>query len=441
MIKTRISYIWQLLISSFWFIPAALVLLSITLALFLLYIDTSFAYSPKGFLSLFFSGDAASARTILSTTAGAMIGVAGTVFSITLVALTLASSQFGPRLLQNFMHDKLNQFVLGAYIATFVYCLIVLRAVKTEPSTSFVPNISVLFTIVLAIANILLLVVFIHHISISIQADQVIANINKYLHTHIKTLYPQELGKEPAKVKTKKERKTHRESFSSKNKIVATQSGYLQAIDNNWLMQMAQTEDIYIELPAKPGDFFVQDEMLARIYTREDLSDTTKLLLQKAFILGPKRTATQDAEFAIHQLVEIAARALSPGVNDPYTAITCIDNLTAIMCYLTKARFPSSQRSDAKGILRLVTHPLTFSGMMDAAFNPIRQYGEGNAAVVIRMMEGLIRIASFTKNNEQQNSIHEHVSMLYNNAKESLKERNDFQDLKKRYTQFNRDHA
>ncbi|MFO7939704.1 MAG: DUF2254 domain-containing protein [Bacteroidales bacterium] len=437
MIKTRISYIWQLLISSFWFIPSALVLLSIVLASFLLYLDTNIVYQPSGFLRLFFTGDADSARTILSTTAGAMIGVAGTVFSITLVALTLASSQFGPRLLQNFMHDKLNQVVLGTYIATFIYCLLILRTVKSEAETPFVPNLSVLFTLLLCIANILLLVVFIHHISISIQADQVIANINKYLHTHIKTLFPEELGEEPDTSLTSKELENYRKTFSHTTQIRAANSGYLQAVDNSWLMQTAKTENLFIQMPIKPGDFLVQEQVLAEVYSKDDLSDTTHLVIQKAFILGSKRTATQDAEFAIHQLVEIAARALSPGINDPYTAITCIDNLSAIMCHLTKTRFPSSQRFDAEGELRVETHPLTFSGMMDAAFNPIRQYSEKNPAVVIRMMEALSRIARFSKKPNQQESIQRHVNMLYNSAQDSLKERNDFQDLKKRYEQFN----
>ena len=434
--KTKLSYFWELISGSFWFIPLSIIILAILSAFGLIYLDIRTDYVPSGLMKYFFSGGAESARSILSTTAGAMITVAGTVFSITLVALTLASSQFGPRLLQNFMHDRINQVVLGSYIATFIFCLLILRTVKSDTSAEFVPNISVLFTVLIAIVNIFLLVIFIHHISVSIQADHVISDINMKLHTQIRKLFPEEMGGEKEKPPSDKELSEIKKAFPEREELKTTRSGYLQAVNNEGLMQAAVENDLLIMLQYQPGDFLTEKQHLVTVCSRGKLGETAREKIQRAFILGNKRTATQDAEFAIHQMVEIAARALSPGINDPYTAITCIDYLTATLCYLTRSRFPSAYRYDDQKHLRVITKPLTFEGMMDAAFNQIRQYGENTPAIIIRLMESCITIHESATLPKHRKTVEKHVEMLYNSARDSIKERNDFKDLKERYKKF-----
>ena len=177
----KLKYLYQETTSSFWFIPSLIVLIAVLVAISMIYIDNHTEMENAGVLSMIFTGSPDSARSVLSTISGAMIGVAGTVFSITLVALTLASSQFGPRLLSNFMHVKINQVVLGTYVATYVYSLVVLNTVRSNDMTSFVPRYSVLIAILAAVANIGLLIVFIHHVAVSIQADNVVADISKNL--------------------------------------------------------------------------------------------------------------------------------------------------------------------------------------------------------------------------------------------------------------------
>lgn len=189
--RAKLTYLWEILRTSFWFMPVLIVIIAIGFALGLVYIDSISSYRPSGFMRYIFSGSAESARSILSTIAGAMLTVAGTVFSITLVALTLATSNFGSRLLRNFMHDRINQVVLGIYIATFVFCLLVLQSTTSEPNYSFIPSISVLFAIGLAVTNIFLLIIFIHHISISIQANQVVFTTSKTLTSGLKNLFPE----------------------------------------------------------------------------------------------------------------------------------------------------------------------------------------------------------------------------------------------------------
>ncbi len=189
----KLKFIWQELTGSFWFIPMLIILFSIGLASVLIFVDRAVDIRSIGYLNSILTESADSARSVLSTISGAMIGVAGTVFSITLVALTLASSQFGSRLLKNFMHERLNQVVLGTYVSTYVYCLIVLNVVKDNDAQVFIPTLSILVAIMAAIGNIVLLVIFIHSIASSIQADKVISDISISLRQNIERIFSEEL--------------------------------------------------------------------------------------------------------------------------------------------------------------------------------------------------------------------------------------------------------
>ncbi len=432
--KTRLIYFWGLLQTSFWFIPLIIVFMAIGASFGLVYIDSIITYQPPGFFQFFSTGSADSARSILSTIAGAMLSVAGVVFSITLVALTLASSQFGSRLLRNFMHDRLNQTVLGTYIATFIFCLLVMRTVKSDTGIVFIPDISVIFAIVLAIGNIFLLIVFIHHISVSIQADQVISQTAVNLKNGIRRLFPEEEEKEETGKDNEKLANELKKTFPVTDIVINNNDGYIQSTHIEYLIRLAAENDLLISIDNRPGFFLTENIELARIYAKKSCDDEIKQRIRSAFILGNKRTPTQDAEFAIHQMVEIAARALSPGVNDPYTAITCIDKLTATMCSLTRACFPSPRRYDDDNNLRVIrSRPLTFSGMMDAAYNLIRQYGKNNPPVLIRLMEAFININNLARNREQKNAIDRHAEMVFKAANSALSELNDLNDLKERY--------
>ncbi|MBD8490992.1 DUF2254 domain-containing protein [Echinicola sp. CAU 1574] len=435
--KTKLVYFWSILQSSFWFVPLQLILVSIIAATGFIYLDTVWEFEPSGVFKYYMFGEEEAARSILSTIAGAMIGVAGTVFSITLVALTLASSQFGPRLLQNFMHDRINQVVLGSYIATFNYCLLVLRAVKSGEELGFVPNISIIFAIFLAIVNIFLLVIFIHHISVSIQADQVISNVNNNLHKNFKRLFPikdtndsEPLTFDEKMLEVKKAQLKQEYSLNSRK------SGYLQSIDHHKLMELAKEVQGIVEVKKHAGNFIVEKQELIIIHTSGKLEDGLEDRFRSSFIIGNKRTSSQDAEFAIRQMVEVAARALSPGVNDPFTAITCIDKLTDVICYLTSARLPSPYHFDGEGEMRLVTKTISFDGVMSVAFNQIRQFGSNSPAVIIRLMEAMITIFQFAEDDQHKNIILKHASMISHTGEKSFLDENDVKDLKERYEQL-----
>jgi uncharacterized membrane protein len=427
----KLIFIWEELKTSFWFIPILLILTAIGIAVGTIYVDNEFDFDPTGRIVYLFTGSADSARSVLSVISGAMIGVAGTVFSITLVALTLASSQFGPRLLRNFMHERINQVVLGTYISTYVYCLMVLNVIKDNDEIEFIPIFSVFLAILAAVANIILLIVFIHHISVSIQADKVISEISAALSKNINQLFSEERGedntprKDPDLIKLKKSYKYHQS-------ITSPKSGYLQYIDIEIIMNVAKENMGLAILQFQPGDHVVEGIVLIENYAEEPLRKEDLQKLQKAFMIGKVRTPQQDAEYSIHQMVEVASRALSPGVNDPFTAIACIDNLTATMCQLTKVKFPSAYLYDEHGKLREVLKTLTFEVMLNASFNQIRQFAKGSPSVVIRLMEAMITINKLAKTGKQKKAIQKHAKMILRMAEDSFEEKNDLDDLKKR---------
>ncbi|MBW6498464.1 MAG: DUF2254 domain-containing protein [Bacteroidales bacterium] len=437
--KAKISYFLEMLKTSFWFLPLVIILSFIGLAFLFIYFDLRIRFEPNGFLLYFLSGGAESARNVLTIIGSAMLGVAGTVFSITLVVLTLASSQFGARLLRNFMYDRLNQVVLGTYVATFIYCILVLKTVKSEMDIEFVPNLSILVAMILAVANIFLLIVYIHHISVSIQADHVISDVNQNLTKSIRTLFPEELGEElGSEEKNIEQFREIMKSFPSPEVVKCARSGYLQAIDSDGLIDLAAKYDLFLSLNYRPGNFLVNNEPLVEVFSNKPCTDELKEKISDTFMLGKVRTPVQDAEFAIHQLVEVAARALSPGVNDPFTAITCIDNLTSSLCYLTGVKFPSIWRYDEEGRLRMKVRPVNFAGMMDAAFNQIRQYGKGSPAVIIRLMEALGTINRFATLPGHAEAVERHAKMVLNDAEESITEENDLNDLRERFRKIKR---
>lgn len=427
----KLLFFWKELLATFWFLPVSILSASIGLAMGTVYLDNSISISQNGWFRFFIVNSADSARTILSTISGAMIGVAGTVFSVTLVALTLASSQFGPRLIKKFMYVRLNQIVLGSYISTYLYCLIVLIAIKGSEDYTFIPSVSILVAIFAAIINIILLIVFIHQIAISIQADKVVADISIFISNQAENLFPELIGEEKegdGEIDFKKEVS----QYAKRTSFRSPKGGYLQYIDGESLMNVVTEAEALFDLQVRPGAFLVQGMEVGWIYSNHELGKGQMEKIADQFVIGEVKTSQQDLEFSIHQMVEIAARALSPGVNDPFTAIACIDNLSATLSYLVKSKFPSKFRHDPVGKLRIVADTLDFKGVLDAAFNQIRQFAGGSPSVIIRLMEALITILNFAIEQAHHEAIVRHAEMIFRLGKESITEMNDLEDLRKR---------
>ncbi|MBL0168588.1 MAG: DUF2254 domain-containing protein [Propionivibrio sp.] len=433
--KTLLLKYWDRLRSSFWFVPAAMACLAVALALCAVALDKAVGDDWLERLGWSYSGGAEGASLLLGTVAGSMIAIAGTVFSMTLVAMSLASSQLGPRLLRNFMRDTANQGVLGTFVATFVYCLLVLRTIRRADEGAFVPHLSISIGVLLAMVSIGVLIYFIHHVSVSIQADVVVARVGKELEDGIGRLFPGHLGKPESEASNAPGEAELPEAFSREARPVgALEDGYLQFIDSDVLMALASQDDLLLRLERRPGHYLVKGRAMVMAWPGDRVTDTLVNKVNAAFVLGNQRTATQDIEFSFDQLVEIAVRALSPGINDPFTAIACVDRLESALCRLARRDMPSPHRFDAHGRLRRVAPGSTFAGIVDTAFNQIRQSARSNPAVAIRMLDAIAQIAGHVQRAQDASGLQRHAGMIVRGAREAVPEADDLLAVEVRFT-------
>jgi uncharacterized membrane protein len=432
--NVKLSKFWDSLHSSYWFLPSIMAIAAVGLALIMLALDRAGKTGPVEQLSWVYTGGPDGARAVLSAVAGSLATVTATAFSITIVALQLASSQFGPRLLRNFMQDTGNQLVLGTFIATFIYCLLVLRTIHGEDYNLFVPQLSVTIGIVLAIISIGVLIYFIHHASTIIQASHVISGVSSEFEQAIDRLFPEALGQGSSRSQRSIGEIPERFDLEASS-IRAIDTGYLQIIDDHSLIKLASRHDLLIRLQVQPGQFVAKDNELVKVYPQERVDRSLAEQLRKAFILGKERTEQQDIEFPINQLVEIALRAISPAVNDPFTAIRCIDRLGAGLSSLAQRHFPSPYRYDAVQNLRVIAQPVTFERLVAQAFNPIRQYAQSDSAVTIRLLETITRIAQASHHPSDQLVLRHHADMILRGSREGLSEEYDRKEVEARYNE------
>lgn len=423
---------WEEIRTSFWFVPTLMVAGAIALSFAAIRLDrASPAHSWVATLGWTFTRGPEGSRAVLSTVAGSMMTIASVTFSITIVALQLASSQFGPRLLRNFMRDRGNQIAIGTFIATFTYCLLVLRTVNGTEAERFVPHISVTVGLVLALASLGVLIYFIHHAAESIQAENVIAAVSRDLHEAIDRLYPECLGAEP---RSPVEPPALPAGFDCDSRpIAAATSDYLQAIDVERLLALATERDVLLAIPRRPGKFFIQGGELARAWPKDRVDDELADAVRSAFYFGQRRTLVQDVEFAVDQLVEVAVRALSPGVNDPFTAMSCIDRLGAALSALAGREIPSPYRCDVEGRLRIVTDASTVPGIVDACFHQIRQASRGDAAVTFKLLETIAAVARQTGDDRFRPALKRHADAVYRTSLRGLRDPIDRNDAERRH--------
>jgi uncharacterized membrane protein len=279
------------------------------------------------------------------------------------------------------------------------------------------------------------LIYFIHHASTIIQASNVIQNVSEDLHLAIKRLFPEKIGHgEPE----------HRQGFAEIPSSFATEAlpirsnstGYLQAIDDQELMKIACKYNLLIHLQVRPGKFLLQGSDLVLVFPGEKVNKKLTKQINDAFISGKERTEQQDVEFPIYQLVEIALRAISPGINDPFTAIRCIDRITAGLCHLAQRNFPSPYRYDDNNKLRFIVEGADFKGLLDCAFNQIRQYGKSDAEVTMRLLEAIATISTYTNNSQYQASLRHHAQMILQDSRVGLSQNQDYKDIEQRYDEI-----
>jgi uncharacterized membrane protein len=374
--------------TSFWFIPALMVVAAVVLSITSIHLDISVKEKVIEKIGWIYAGGPEGARSVLAAIASSMITVAGVVFSVTVVILSLTSQQFGPRILRTFIRDRSNQFVLGSFVATFVFCLLVLRTVRgTSSDTDFVPYISVTLGIALAIVSIGVLIFFVHHAAASIQSSNIVAAISVELDAAIDRLYPERIG-----------RAASEDAFAIPKTddfviIPSRVAGYVQTIDAAKLLKIMSDHGLLAVILTEPGAFVCYGSSLAAVYGKGHTRQIgTKV--SEAFVIGEERTATQDVDFLFRQLTEIAVRALSPGINDPFTAIECLDRLTAGFRRLAEREQPSPVRRDDRGEARVIAPPQSFARMARLSLGSIRHYGQAHEEVLRALLHSIAGIAA-----------------------------------------------
>lgn len=402
----KLRQIWGDLRSSFWFMPSLIVVGSIVFAAALIEADSAGSDRWLAQWPRLFGAGAEGARQMLSTLAGSMMTVMGITFSMTLVALALASSQYTSRILRTFMGSRVTQVTLGIFAGIFVYCLVVLRTIRSG-DVEFVPSLAVFFAFVLSLGGVGVLVFFIHHIASSIQASSIIASIAQDTIRSIEQLFPERLGHGPDEDEDR-EQVLGSPAEHTWYAVPAAVNGYIQNVDNDGLLRLARDRKTVVRMEHGIGAFVVQNTALASIALEEPPDQETIEALNDAYNVGRHRTVEQDPAFGIRQIVDMALKALSPGVNDTSTAVMCVDYLTAILAQLASRKFPSSHCYEGDE-LRVITIAPTFEGLLAEAFDQIRGSAIGNVGIMARMLSAIETLASLTATPRRRRALHEQV--------------------------------
>lgn len=415
----------EVIASSYWFIPSILTIGAIILALVLVYLDYKLDPGDSTWPT---NISAESARAILTTIATSIMAVTGVVFSITVVVLTLASSQFGPRLVRSFMHDHATQVTLGAFLATFAYCVLVLCSITPRDEHLFTPRLSVLCAVIQVLIDIGILIFFIDHMAMAIQAPTVVSKVSNELRLAIDQLFA-EGEEDPAPTGARPDTSW---SKDAPGLVTSKSTGYVQNIDIDRLVRLGIDKNAKIDLAARPGQFVSEDQPFAAVHPADRLDEEVEACIHASIILGAHRSMTQDCEFALDQLVEVALRALSPGINDPHTAGICIDHIGAALSLMASRSMPTSTHVDAEGTPRVWLPPVTFDGLVGAAFSEIRQSSTTNVSISVRLIEVLDRIQGAARSDERRETIRRHVEQVAAGIRHSRFTARDSADIAER---------
>ncbi len=348
-------------------------------------------------------GSAADARALLSATAGAIITTLGLVLSITVLTLSIAASQFGQRLLRRYMRDRGTQVCIGVFAATFVFSLLTLLSVTSRPNEKeYVPWLSIWISTIWALACIGVLIYYINHVAVSIQVNNVLAGLSKDFRWVIR--------------QNRRLPETSRISIPEVRPdlaLAASVTGYIQLIDYQSLVLAAVEADAVVRFLFRPGQFVVKGATLAVAEGQELPASRLAEVFCRTVRIGVRRTLAQDPEFALAQIVEIALRAMSPGINDPNTAVTCVNWLTDGLRELAQNTPRSAVHVDIRGNPRVIEHLNEFQHVVAAAYGPIRQVARNSPMLTIGILNSISLIAPFVESAAWKKALHTQAQLAW----------------------------
>ncbi|MBX9473060.1 DUF2254 domain-containing protein [Microcella sp.] len=388
----RLAFVAARVRDSFWFVPAVAIVLAVVLAESVVVLDR--ALDIGGLLIIDVGPDGA--RGLLAAIATSMLAAAATMFSITIAVLALTASAYGPRLVRNFMSDRGNQLVLATLVSTALYALLVLRRVRSGDD-EFVPSVGVSLALGLTVLCIALLIYFIHHISTGIQISTLAGGVRVELAARMLHNYPECVADD------RRPDALWPLTDGTDHEIRARSDGYVADIGESELVAAARSGAARIDLLVRPGTFVCHGDLVATVALEDDHSarapvdervSRVESAVRSAVAVRDERTPYQDVEHLARQLVDIAARAISPGINDPYTAVAAIDALTAAFAGTAGHADPSPVVVDADAHPRLRLAQRRWIDVVTEAVDAIRVYSTGQPIVAERLLDLLERLAS-----------------------------------------------
>jgi uncharacterized membrane protein len=430
---SRLQRWWLDLNSSLWFVPSLMVLAAILAAYFLVHLDDSIGHEWTKRHPLLFGAGADGARGMLSAIASSMITVAGLIFSLTLSTLAQVSSQYTSRLLRNFMRDRSNQVVMGFFVSIFVYCLAVLRTIRGGDERVFVPSLAVAFGLLLALVSIGMLIFFIHHIASSIQAANVIGGAAHETEKTFDKLFPKELGDDATPAE-----KADLAALEPLRwvPIAARKSGYIQGIDEDEMLAFAHDTNAVVRMEYAIGSYVTKGAALVSVagYSvgQQSLDKQGADRLSQCYSIGNQRIIDQDAGFGLRQLVDIAVKALSAGINDTSTAVLCIDRLGSLLALLAGRDLGSPVRAE-DGQVRVIAKRPDFASYLATAFDQIRTNAAEDEAIYIRLLVALHTVAQHTRRPDYRRAIGQQADLALAAAEKNITAEYELEQIRQHY--------
>ena len=414
-------YAWDRLKVSFWFAPAVMSLGAIFLVMVMNWVDSLIPNAMLLNSKLVLSASGSELRSMLIAMAGTILATAGVVFTLLTLPLSTVAAQYGSRLLRLFLGDRTTQFVLGMFVGTFVYCMAAATSIPYGDVVREAPQVLMSMGLLLMLATFGSLILLVQHISTMLQAPQIAAAAGAELLEVVQSEIRDETGnvaKEtslpeagtPAVPNTIAVEKTMAESEGYPVRVEGT--GYIQYIDPEYMLTLAGEKDLVIRLLRKPGAFVWHGEVVALVWPAGRIDQQVDRQLRLAFRLGNQRTPTQDVEYAVNQLVEMAVRAMSPAINDPFTAMTCLDYQAQGLALMAQKGRESPHIYDRESRLRLIFEPLPFAQLLNSAFDMLRHASCDNATVLLHMLEVIEAIIRETKLPERRQLLLQHASQV-----------------------------
>ncbi len=419
----RVAAYWERVRTSLWFLPALMVAGAVLLAW--LAVRVRIEVDAAGFVWWINQGSAEEAGRLLSALLGSLITMATLVISITMVVLTLAAGQLGPRLIRSFVGDRRTQGVIGLFIGTIVYILLIFRLLDSDLSKEAVPHFAVTAASALVFICLLTLLFYVHHLSRSIVADTMVNRVGADLDHAIRRNLRDAEDDIPTIFTHRSEHPPGRFAFSA--------SGYVQTVDYRGLAEAVAEREALMELLVRPGHHVLAGRTHAHVWPADALDDALQAAIADAITVGRERTAYQDVEFSIRQLVEVALRALSPGINDPFTAIAVVERLGASLALAMEHGEPQAIWNDEEGRARLIAATSSFDGLVDLSFNQIRQAAAAHPAVLIALMDTLGALAETPRTDAQRAALQRHMEAVMETGRVSIENANDRRDLEQRF--------